>query len=256
MIDCKTVDELKRMRAGGKILAEVLAMVQGKVRPGVSLNSLDALACQEIVKRGAKPSFLGYRQKSDNPPFPSTLCASVDNEVVHGPANRSRVLIEGQIVGLDLGLSYNGLYVDMAVTAPVGKISALAAHLINTAKTALMRGIEAALRGRPLSDISQAIFDVITENKFGVVTSFSGHGVGRKVHEEPPIPNYPTANAAKIILKAGMTFAIEPMVTAGDPAVEVGDDGWTVLTKDRSLAAHFEHTVAITDEGAEILTAR
>jgi methionyl aminopeptidase len=254
MIERKSKEEIAMMREAGRKLSECLAVVVALVKPGVKLHELDSVAEREILNRGATPSFKGYRQRESDTPFPASLCASVNSEVVHGPASRDIVLFEGDIVGLDLGLSYNGWNADMALTIPVGAVSGDAQRLIAVTREALTAGIASVRPGGKLIEVSSAMYRYITEHGFGVVTGFCGHGIGRRIHEEPMVPNYPTPAAETIELKVGMTLAIEPMVTAGNPSLVIADDGWTARTRDGSLSAHFEHTVAVTDNGCEVLT--
>jgi len=254
MFHLKSKDEIAKMRESGKMLAEVFALIKKEVKPGVRLQELDNLAFEEIVKRSAKPCFKGYQQSEQDPPFPSSLCTSLDSELVHASAARTIVLQEGQIIGIDIGLQYNGWNADMAETIAVSTMSDKAQKLIEVTAKALKLGIKAAVCGKSLVNISQAIYNHVTAHGFGVVTSFVGHGIGRRLHEDPRVPNFPTDEAKDIILKAGLVLALEPMVTAGSPEIEILSDGWTARTKDGSLSAHFEHTIAITNDGPEILT--
>ena len=254
MIERRSKNELELMRESGKLLAEVIKILVERISPGVFLFDLDNLAKSEILKRNAAPAFEGYRQKVSDVPFPAVLCASINSEVVHGPGNRNIALKEGDIIGLDLGLSFKGWFTDMAVTVPVGSVDKKIISFIKTAEVSLFAGIKAIKPGVALNEVSKAIYKVVTKEKFGVVTNFCGHGIGVKAHEEPAIPNYPTDFAERIILEEGMTLAIEPMITMGSPALVIDEDGWTARTADGSLGAHFEHTVAVTSNGAEILT--
>lgn len=254
MIKLKTKQQIKTMREGGKILALVLDQVIKSVKPGIKTDELNELAERLIGEYGARSSFKGYQASWSGTPFPSALCISVNNEVVHGLPIPSRILREGDIVGLDCGLEYKGLYTDMARTVGVGKISAQAQKLIKVTQECLMLGIKQAKVGNVLSDIGRAVAEHAEKNGFSVVKQLVGHGVGFSAHEEPQIPNYFDPHAAKIKIEPGMTLAIEPMVNIGDYPVETLDDGWTIVTADGSLSGHFEHTVAVTERGVEIIT--
>lgn len=238
------------MREGGKILAQVLDLVVKEVGVGVGTKYLDKLAEKKILEMGGWPAFKGYRK------FPTSLCTCINDEVVHAPATPDRVLEEGDIVSIDVGMRYpkkTGLVTDMAVTVPVGKVSREARKLISATKKALEMAIKSVKPGKHLGDVSAAIQKEAEKNKFNVVRELVGHGVGQKVHEEPQIPNYGEPGTGPI-LKPGMTLAIEPMVVMGNYELEVGKNGQTYKTIDNSLAAHFEHTVLVTGKGAEILT--
>ena len=246
MIELKTADQLEIMRRAGRVVGELLDVLRQAVRPGMTTLDLDALSHATILRLKAAPAFKGYRG------FPATVCTSVNNEVVHGIPSRRR-LEEGDIVGLDVGAVVDGYYADAAVTVAVGKISEEAARLIRVTEQALAEGIAQAAPGRRLSDISHAVQSAVEAHGYSVVRDFVGHGIGTQLHEPPQIPNYgPAGSGPK--LKAGMVLAIEPMVNAGQAAVKVLADGWTAVTVDGSLSAHFEHTVAVTDKGPEVLT--
>jgi methionyl aminopeptidase len=246
VIELKTPAEIDAMRRAGRVVAGLLAHLAGLVRPGVRTGQLDEAAGTYIRQAGALPAFLNYRG------FPATICVSINDEVVHGiPGDRK--LREGDLVSIDAGAIVDGFYSDAAVTLAAGAISPQARRLSDTTKRALDRGIAAASAGRRLSDISHAVQQVVERDGFGIVRDFVGHGIGRALHEEPPVPNFGPPNTGPR-LRSGMVLAIEPMVTLGNYAVQIQSDGWTVVTKDRSLAAHFEHTVAITDHGPEVLT--
>lgn len=247
MIILKTKEDIAAMRAGGKILSEVLALVATHVAPGMSSLDLDTLAERELRARGATPAFKGYQG------YPATLCVSVNNEVVHGIPTAGKLLAEGDVVGLDLGGVYDGRYTDMAMTVGVGKISSKAKKLLSVTREALDRGVAQARPGNTVGDIGEAVQRFVERKGFGIVRSLVGHGVGTEVHEDPQVPNYGERRTGTK-LTAGMTIAIEPMVTAGDYPVRILEDGWTVVTVDGGLSAHFEVTVAITDSGVEILT--
>ncbi|NLY74230.1 MAG: type I methionyl aminopeptidase [Firmicutes bacterium] len=246
MIILKSSSEIAIMRVAGSIVAAVLEELRRVIRPGISLKQLDKKA-EELTKNfGAIPAFKGYNG------FPAALCASVNDEVVHGiPGNR--VLKSGDIVGLDFGAIYQDFYADSAITVPVGDISPEAGKLLKVTEEALYKGIAAAKPGNRLYDISGAIQRHVESNGFSVVRDFVGHGIGRKMHEAPQIPNF-VGNDFNPRLKPGMTLAIEPMVNEGSYEVEVDSDNWTVRTNDRKFSAHFEHTIAITDGEPEILT--
>jgi len=254
MIAIRTSKQIQHMRESGKRLAASLHTVRDATKPGITLSELETVAYDAIIKNGGIPSFKGYQQRPSDPSFPTALCASLNHEIVHGPANRTISLKDGDIIGLDLGLSYNNWYTDMAITVPVGTVTPDVQKLIDVTRDALTAGIGVIKANIPLITISNAIYNVITSHTYGVVTGFCGHGVGKSVHEEPMIPNYPTPSASTIFLRSGMTLALEPMVTMGDPTFTIAEDGWTAFTKDGSLASHFEHTILVTDTGAEILT--
>lgn len=250
----KTKQEIEVLREGGRILARILALVAAYVKPGISTFELDKLARQEIKRAGVEPAFLGYKIAPNHPPYSAVLCASVNEEIVHGIPRRDKVLREGDILGLDLGIKYQSLFTDAAVTVPVGKIDKGNQKLIDTAKQALERGIREAMPGNTTSDIGHAIQQAVEAAGFTVVRDLVGHGVGHAVHEPPNVPNYSLPRSRGDKLKPGMVIAIEPMITAGDWRVKFLDDGWTVVTADGSRSAHFEHTVAITKDSSEILT--
>jgi len=246
MIQIKTAGEIERMRQAGQAVAETLEGMRDLVRPGLTTRELDRFAEQRLRARGMRPAFKGYRG------FPASICASPNEVVVHGfPSDRP--LGEGDILSLDLGAEYQGYYGDAALTVPVGRVSPEAERLLRVTEEALRRGIEQARPGNRLHDISWAIQSCAEEAGYGVVREYVGHGIGRSMHEEPQIPNVGRPGSGPR-LQAGMVLAIEPMINAGTAAVELLEDGWTVVTADRRLSAHFEHTVAIGDEGPEILT--
>lgn len=249
----KTKEEIKILREGGGILADVLREVAAAVRPGISASKIDALAEKLIRQAGGEPSFKNYKTSDDRIPFPASLCVSINSEVVHGIPSESKILREGDIVGLDFGMKYKGLYTDMAVTVAIGAVSEKAQRLIETAKKSLDTGIEVIKEGAHVGDIGFAIQQYVESRGFSVVKKLVGHGVGYGVHEEPEIPNY-GRNGARPRLKKGMVLALEPMINKGASDVVLSEDGWTWVTKDGSLSAHFEHTVAVTESGAEILT--
>ncbi len=242
----KSDEELAAMRQAGRIVATVLEVLKLKVKPGIKTEELDVIAARELKKLGAKPSFKGYRG------FPANICVSINDEIVHGIPGK-RVLREGDIVSLDLGAIFMGFQSDAAVTVGVGNISQEAKRLVETTEGALKAGIAAARAGRRLGDISAAIQHYAESRGYSVVREYTGHGIGREMHEEPQIPNFGLKGQGPV-LKKGMTLALEPMVNIGDWRTRLDDNQWTVLTNDGSLSAHFEHTIAITDDGAEVLT--
>lgn len=232
------------MRKCGKILAAILDRLIMEVKPGIKTSYLDTIVAQEAEKRGVVPSFKNYHG------FPANLCVSVNDEVVHGIPGE-RTLEEGDIVSLDVGVKLDGFHTDAAVTIGVGKISKEAERLILVARGSLEAGINRAVNGAWVGDISSAIQSYVESRGFSVVREYTGHGIGRELHEDPQIPNFATGKG--LLLRKGMTLAIEPMVNAGDWRTKVAPNNWTVLTADGSLSAHFEHTIAITDGEAEIL---
>lgn len=255
MIILKTRDEIKQMRASGQAVAEILELLKVNIRPGVSTETLNSIAEEECKKRKAIPLFKNYpHPRAGKNPFPAAICASVNNEVVHGIPGE-RVLRDGDIISIDFGLSLDGYAGDSAITVPVGEVSEEALRLIRYTEKALFKGIHEARSGNRLGHVSHAIQKYAEEHGFSVVRDFVGHGIGRKMHEDPPVPNYGRADQGPV-LKEGMTIAIEPMLNIGACNVYTKPDDWTVVTRDGSLSAHFEHTIAITDHGPEILTLR
>lgn len=248
----KTKEEIEVLREGGKILAKILDEISHHVSPGVTTKGLDTLAESLIISAGGIPSFKGYRVAGAPMPYPGSLCTSVNDEVVHGIPS-DRVLIEGDIIGLDIGMRYKKLFTDMAVTLPVGKVDDKSLELIEITRKSLHWGISAAKPGMHTGDIGFAVQHFVEDHGYGIVRQLIGHGVGYKVHEDPEVPNFGKKNSG-LRLFPGMVLAIEPMVTAGDWRVRLGDDGWTWLTEDGARAAHFEHTIVITENGAEVLT--
>jgi len=249
-----TPKEINTIREGGRILAQILEQVSQQVKPGVSTKELDDLAEKLILERGGQVAFNGYQPASCDKPFPTTMCTSVNDEVVHAPASSSRILKDGDIIGLDIGMRYKGYYTDHAITVGVGKISKSAEKLIEVTKHALSLGIQQAKIGNTVYDISLAIQQYIEDNGFSVVRALVGHGVGKQIHEEPAIPNFTHKYSKKVYLKQGMVIAIEPMINIGDYEVEIATDGFTYKTSDNSLSAHFEHTIAIGKNGGIVLT--
>ncbi len=242
----KTEEEIAAMRQAGIIVATILKILSRQVKPGMETRELDIIAARELKRLGAKPSFKGYRG------FPANLCVSVNDEIVHGIPGK-RVLRDGDIVSLDFGAIFMGFQADAAVTVSVGKINSAAKQLIETAEGALKAGITAAHPGARLGDISATIQNYAESKDYSVVREYTGHGIGREMHEEPQIPNFGLPGSGPL-LKKGMTLALEPMVNAGDWHTQRGADHWIVSTADGSLSAHFEHTIAITDNEPEVLT--
>lgn len=242
----KSNQEIAAMRQAGRIVAIVLEVLTRQMRTGIKTKDLDIMAAREIERLGAKPSFKDYRG------FPANLCASVNDEIVHGIPGE-RILEEGDIVSLDLGAIFMGFHGDAAVTVGVGKISLPARRLLEITEGALKAGMAAARAEAKLGDISSAIQNYAESRNYSVVREYTGHGIGRELHEEPQIPNFGLPGTGPV-LKRGMTLALEPMVNAGDWHTRLGDDHWTVFTADGSLSAHFEHTIVITEAEPEVLT--
>ena len=246
MIILKSRHEIEKMKISNRIVVEVLEEIKKKIRVGVTTIELDRLAESVILKKGGTPAFKGYRG------YPNSLCISINEQVVHGiPSNRR--LKDGDLVSIDLGVYHDGYYGDAAITVGAGEITSEAKRLLDATQKALYVGIEKARAGNHLSDISNAVQMYVEREGFSVVRAFVGHGIGTSLHEEPQVPNFGEAGKGPL-LKSGMVLAIEPMVNAGVSDVEVLEDDWTVVTADGSLSAHFEHTVAVTDNGVEILT--
>ena len=246
-VETKTAAELAVMAEAGRFLAEVHAAMAEAVVPGATTWDVDQVAAREIKARKCKAAFPGYRG------YPATLCISVNEEVVHGIPSKAKVLKEGDIVGCDLGLIWKGFYADSAVTHPVGKVSTAAAKLVETTRKSLEAGIAAARPGNRVGDIGAAVQAVAEGAGYTVVREFVGHGIGRALHEDPAVPNYGKAGTG-LRLMPGMTLAIEPMVNLGVADVKVLSDGWTAVTADGKYSAHFEHTVAVTEDGPRVLT--
>lgn len=246
MVILRLPDEIEKARKSNRIVAEVLNRLKEKVKPGVKTKELDKLAAEIAEKRGAKPAFKGYNG------YPYALCVSINEVVVHGMPSE-RILEEGDIVGLDFGVYYQGFFGDAAITLPLGKVTDKALRLMRVTEESLYAGIAQAKVGNRLGDISAAVQDTVEAASYSVVRDFVGHGIGKSLHEEPQIPNFGKKGRG-IELKSGMLLAIEPMVNEGDYKVQILPDGWTVVTKDGSLSAHFEHSIAITDNGPEILS--
>jgi methionyl aminopeptidase len=247
LITLKSREEIEKIRKACLIVAEVLERLREEVKPGITTWDLNQLSEEFARRKKARPAFKGYRG------YPYALCTSINEEIVHGMPSKKRVLKEGDIISLDFGVVVDGFYGDAAITVPVGKISKKAEKLCRVTRESLYRGIAQARPGNRLTDISHAIQSHVEKEGFSVVREFVGHGIGRFLHEDPQIPNYGPPGRG-IRLKAGMVFAIEPMINEGTPHIEILSDGWTAVTRDRKLSAHFEHTIAITPEGPEILS--
>lgn len=246
LIILKSLREIERMKVPCRMVAEILSLLAERVKPGVTTYELDAFASSEAKKRNAIPAFKGYSN------YPSSLCCSPNNQVVHGIPSKIP-LKSGDILSLDFGIFYDDFFGDSAITVAVGDVSSAAEALIKTTEHSLMVGIEKALPDGRLFDISHAVQSYVEQRGYSVVRDFVGHGIGRKLHEDPQIPNYGKSGTG-VRLKVGMVFAIEPMINEKSFEVNVLEDGWTVVTRDGGLSAHFEHTVAITENGPEILT--
>ncbi len=254
MITYKTAEEIKAIREGGAILSRILTELVDMAKPGVMTGDLDAHAEREMRAAGGEPSFKGYRTSSRVRPFPSTVCISLNHEVVHAPATPSRAVNDGDLLKLDIGLRYKGLCTDMAVTVPIGKVSDQALELIRVTKESMLRGIEKAQPQAWISDIGKTVDKFVRGHGFSTVKDLVGHGVGHHVHEDPRIPNYFDRELDPVRIKKGMVLAIEPMVNIGTDDVRVLPDEWTIVTADKKLSAHFEVTIAITEKGMEIMT--
>ena len=251
MIYLKNKEEIEKMLSAAQIVVETLGKLRESVEPGISTWDLDKMAEELALKKGAKPAFKGY---SD---YPGSVCFAVNSEVVHGIPSKKKVLKEGDIVGLDFGVSLDGFFGDSAITVPVGEVSSMAQKLLKVTEASLFKGIDEAILNNRLFDISRAIQTYVEERGFSIVRSFVGHGIGTKLHEEPQVPNFVPENGSHVKgvkLKPGMVIAIEPMVNVGRPDIKILSDGWTAVTVDGNLSAHFEHTVAVTEDGPEILT--
>jgi methionyl aminopeptidase len=249
VIVCRSTAELEKMREAGRLVGEVLTELTARVVPGVTTAELDELAEERIRNAGAMPAFKGYHG------YPATICASINEEVIHGIPSGRRILNEGDVISIDVGASLDGYYGDSAVTLAVGQVSEQAATLLRVTEESLYKAIEHVRPGGRISDIGHAVQQHVEAYGFSVVREFVGHGIGQRMHEEPQVPNYGEPGRGPRLAE-GMVLAIEPMVNAGKPAVKVLADGWTAVTRDSSLSAHFEHTVAVTADGPWILTAR
>ena len=252
MIIIKSPKEIVAMREGGKILADIMQELGTQAVPGKDTLALDELAEKLIAKAGGTPVFKGYGKESGNP-YPATICASINSEIVHGIPSRSRILKERDILKIDIGMRYKGMITDMARTFAIGEISPIAQKIMAVTRECLNVGIEKIKAGRPLSDYSTAVQKYVEAQCFSVVRDLVGHGVGKKLHEDPHIPNY-KSKEKEVILQAGMTLALEPMINVGTYEIKLEADQWTYATVDGELSAHFEDTVVVTESGVEILT--
>lgn len=251
----KTPDEINKMRDGGQLLSRAIKSAVDAVKPGVRLFELDAIAEKVILDGGGKPSFKGYKSYKNEEPFPSTLCLSVNEEIVHGCGNRNLELKEGDIIGIDGGCWYKNLYTDMSVTVPVGKVLPEVEKLLEVTKGALLAGVNTARVGGSIKDISRAIEEFVKPHGYGIVRALVGHGVGHAVHEEPHVPNFVSSQYPDVKILDGMCLALEPMLgLGGNHEVETAKDGWGIVMKDKSLGSHFEVTIAVTKDGVEVLT--
>ncbi len=248
MISIKTKEEIEKMRAVNRMVGEILQILREAVEPGITTARLNDIAEKEARRRHARCAFKGYGG------FPKSLCVSINEEVVHGIPSKKRVIREGDLVSLDFGLELGGFYGDSAVSVGAGSIDQDKERLMMVTREALYRGIEKAIPGNSLYDISEAIQTYVESQGFSIVRSYVGHGIGRHLHEEPEVPNFTVEKTKRIMLRVGMTLAIEPMVNAGTWEVVLLRDGWTAVTKDRKPSAHFEHTIAITENGPVILS--
>jgi methionyl aminopeptidase len=247
----KTPEEISVIAEGGKFIHNILYATAGLVKPGISTWDLNEFAEKEIQKIGGRPSFKNYGPKKN--PFPAGLCTSVNSVVVHGIPSRDAILKDGDIISLDIGMEYKGLYTDTAITVPVGKISDVAKKLIETTRKSLSAAIDQAKQGNTIGDMAFATQKTVEAAGFSVVRDLVGHGVGYDVHEDPAVPNFGKKGTGEV-LRGGMVLAIEPMICEHEHFLQFEPDGWTISTKDGGLAAHFEHTIAITKNGARILT--
>jgi methionyl aminopeptidase len=247
MINLKSPKEIEIMKGASRIVAEILLELKANIREGATTADMDRIAEELTLKKKAKPAFKGYRG------FPASLCISVNDEVVHGIPSPRRVLKSGDVVGLDFGVIYEGYYGDSAMTVPIGAIPSDVDRLLKVTEQCLYAAIEQAVPGNYISDVSGAVQRLAEANNFGIVRDFCGHGIGRSLHEDPPVLNY-VQNGKGPKIKPGLVLAIEPMINMGTEKVRVLDDGWTVVTVDGKPSAHFEHTIAVTPQGPEILT--
>lgn len=247
MITIKSAREIELMRTAGNILARTREHLVPHIKPGVTTHELDVLAENFIRSLGAIPSFKGYNG------FPGSICASVNEVVIHGIPSKKKVLKEGDILSLDLGVNYKGYHADSAWTFKVGHVDPKVERLLKVTEEALWNGIKVIKPGATVNDISKAVEDTIRPHGFGIVEDFTGHGIGMSLHEDPPIPNF-GRELVKVTLKPGMTFCVEPMVNLGTKRIRILQDNWTTVTQDKSYSAHFEHTILVTEDGYEILT--
>ena len=254
MIRIKTKEEIQKMKEGGQILSSVLTQLLKMCTPGVHTIDIDNQARRLLKESGAKPSFLNYQIDPSDPPYPSAVCISINDEVVHGPATPDRVIQDGDLVSLDIGAWYKGMATDMAGTVCVGKVSEEGCELSKHTKEALQQALLAVKAGHWVHDIGKAIENYIQPYHYGIIRDLVGHGVGHAVHEEPQIPHYHERRMPPVKLKEGMCIAIEPMISMGDWHIKQKDDGWTIITADGSLSAHWEVTIVVTQDGYELIT--
>lgn len=253
-VTIKTTEDIAKLRAGGRKLASILQELAKAVKPGVSTLELDNLARKLAEQDGDKPAFLNYKPAGAKRPFPASLCVSINDAIVHGVPNEpGTILQDGDIVSLDMGLIHKGLFTDSAITVPVGQVDSAGQELVAVTKQALLEGIKAVKPGKYVRDISYAIEKYVRPKRYGIVEELCGHGVGYKIHEDPYVPNYCLDSKGEK-LKAGMVIAIEPMLNEGSKHICLAEDGYTYKTKDGKRSAHFEHTIVVTKDGAEILT--
>ncbi|MDO8521087.1 MAG: type I methionyl aminopeptidase [bacterium] len=253
MAKIKTAEEIALLRESGKRLAHVLAALKAAIKPGITTKDLDLLAEKLIRDGGDEPPFLNYTPRGATTPFPASLCVSLNEEIVHGIPSASRIIKEGDVVSIDLGLTHKGMITDAALTVVVGTVAPEVAKLIKETERSLYEGIKAVRAGGHIGDIGFAIERVAKEHGYGIVRELGGHGVGHRVHEDPYVPNYGKKGTGPI-LKEGMVLALEPMFLLGKEDIRVMPDGYTVVSKDGSISAHFEHTIVVTENGAEIVT--
>ena len=253
MVRLKTPSEIVKMRKAGRVVADILMLMRDIIRPGVDTFALDRAAADLLERESAKAAFKGYRVPGIDTPFPGSICVSINDEVVHGIPDRDRILQEGDIVSIDVGSVVDGYHGDAACTYPVGAISDVRQKLLDVTYRALREGINAVAAGKTIGDIGYAIETWVTSHGCGLVRDYAGHGIGRKLHEPPQVPNYGKPGSG-IILRSGLTFCIEPMVMSGAEPVKSQSDGWTVVTVDGSDSAHFEHAILVTEDGCEVLT--
>jgi len=253
MIFLKSPQEIETMRVANRVVSEILAELREGIRPGISTGDIDRIAAELIRKKGVRSAFKGYQIRNGIVPFPATICVSLNNEIVHGIPSTQRVIKDGDVVSLDFGVIYRDFYGDAATTFALGKVKEETQRLIAATAAALEEGIAQATVGNRVGNVSAAIQERVEREGFSVVREFVGHGVGRRLHEDPPVPNYGVRDRG-VRLREGMVIAIEPMVNVGKPEVQLKDDGWTAVTRDGSLSAHFEHSVAITEKGPAVLS--
>lgn len=255
----KTKEEIKKIIEGGKIMGEILEEISTLAKPGVSAWEIDIRAEKLIRKAGGVPAFKGFKSRQSDPPFPSTICASINEELVHGIATKEKILKNGDIFSIDIGMQFpgkGGFFTDTAVTLVIGKIPKETQKLLDVTQKSLEIGIEQCQIGNTIADIGKAIQAYVDPLGYGIVRDLVGHGVGHAVHEEPRVPNYYDKSLKSWKIEPGVVIAIEPMLTMGDYKVETAEDGWSISTVDRSLNAHFEHTIAITEDGPVVVTRR